>query len=92
MVVSRVKKFHQFLDRRYYHIYTDHRPLLGFYHSKPIPVVLSRVLRGNLLLSHYDYELVYHPGQEMGNADMFSTLLLLVKHSNGQPLADVLLL
>lgn len=93
-VVSGVKKFHQYLYGRHFKIYTDHKPLLGLlHHSKPIPAVLSpRLLRWNLLLGQYDYELVYRPGRQMGNADSFSRLPLPTKDFQPPPLEDVLLL
>ncbi|KAK3700097.1 hypothetical protein QZH41_015051 [Actinostola sp. cb2023] len=69
-VVFAVKKFHQFLYGRHFKIYTDHKPLLGLLSSdKAIPPMASgRVQRWVLTLSAYEYDLVYRPGRENGNA------------------------
>ncbi|KAK3725271.1 hypothetical protein QZH41_010111, partial [Actinostola sp. cb2023] len=80
-VVFAVKKFHQFLYGRHFKIYTDHKPLLGLLSSdKAIPPMASgRVQRWALTLSAYEYDLVYRPGRENGNADALSRLPLPVE-------------
>ena len=105
-VVFAVKKFHQFLYGRHYTIYTDHKPLLGIFKGdKPIPLMVSaRIQRWILTLATYEYDLMYQPGKENGNADALSRLPLktewsstlvpqevvnLVEHLNQSPLDAV---
>lgn len=61
------------------------------HHSKPIPAVLSSyMLRRTIVLAKCNYELVYRPGCEMKNADLFSQLLLPVTNGICQSFSDVL--
>jgi hypothetical protein len=55
---------------------TDHKPLLGLLgEHKPVSATASaRVQRWALLLSAYDYKLMYRWGLENGNADALSRL------------------
>ena len=73
-----VRKFHTYLYRRRFKIYTDHKPLLGLLQSnKAIPTTASpRIQRWALFLAGYSYELVYHSGRSIGNADGLSRLPL----------------
>nr|XP_037285122.1 uncharacterized protein K02A2.6-like [Rhipicephalus microplus] len=77
-LVFDVDRFHQYLLGISFKAYTDHKPLLGLLGaSKPVPVQSSpRVVRWDLKLSAYKYELVYKPGKELGHADAFSRLPL----------------
>ena len=70
-VVFAVKKFHQLLYGRHFNIYTDYKPLLGLLHpKKATPLMASgRMQRWALTLLAYEYELLYRPGNENGNAD-----------------------
>jgi predicted aspartyl protease len=83
-VVFAVKKFHQFLYGRHYTIYTDHKPLLGIFKcDKPVPLMVSgRIQRWILTLAAYEYDLVYRPGKENGNADALSRLPLKTEPSS----------
>ena len=73
-----VKKFHQFLYGRHFTIYTDHKPLLGIFRAgRAIPqMASSRIQRWALAMSTYEYDLLYRPGKENGNADALSRLPL----------------
>ena len=75
-VVFAVKKFHQFLYGRHFKIYTDHKPLLGLLHPEKATSLMasSRMQRWALTLLAYEYELLYHQGNENGNADGLSRL------------------
>ena len=77
-IVFAVKKFHQCISCRKFIIYSSHKPLehiLGDY--KPVPSQPSdRLMRGALILGNYDYQIVYHPGKELGHADGLSRLIL----------------
>ena len=75
-VVFAVKKFHQFLYGRHFKIYTDHKPLLGLLQpEKATPLMASsRMQRWAFTFLAYEYELLYRPGNENGNADGLSRL------------------
>ena len=77
-MVFAVQKFHQFLYGRHFTIFTDHKPLLGIFKcDKAVPLMASgRIQRWSLTLSAYEYDLVYRPGKENGNADALSRLPL----------------
>ena len=78
-VVFAVKKFHQFLYGRHFKIYTDHKPLLGLLNPEKVTPLTasSRMQRWALTLLAYEYELLYRPGNENGNADGLSRLPVL---------------
>lgn len=77
-IIAGVKKFHNYLYGRHFEIRTDHKPLLGLFTiDKPTPNTLSpRMIRWSLLLSGYDFSLVYKPGSSISNADGLSRLPL----------------
>ena len=73
-IIYAIKRFHQYLFGRHFHLYTDHKPLLGlFSEDKAIPnMAAARYQRWALLLSAYYYTLKYKAGRENLNADFFS--------------------
>ncbi|KAL5496563.1 hypothetical protein EMCRGX_G012869 [Ephydatia muelleri] len=77
-VVWSVKKFHQFLFGRQFVVYSDHKPLqFLFSETKPVPTMASsRIQRWALTLSAYNYQMVFRPGKNQGNADGLSRLPL----------------
>ena len=77
-VLFGVKKFHQFVYGRHFTVYTDHKLLLGLLNpDKPTPsMASSRMQRWALALLAYEYELIYRPGTQNGNADSLSRLPL----------------
>ena len=77
-VIFAVKKFQQFLYGRHFVIFADHKPLLGLFNpEKAISTMASgRVQRWPLTLLGYEYELVYRPDSQNGNADSLSRLPL----------------
>ena len=83
-MVFAVKKFHQFLYGRHYTIYTDYKPLLGIFKGgKPVPLMASgRIQRQALTLAAYEYDLIYRPGKENGNADALGRLPLKIETSS----------
>ena len=76
-VAFAVKKFHQFLYGRHFKIYTDHKPLLGLLHPEKPSMASSRMQRWAFTFLAYEYELLYRPGNENGNADGLSRLPVL---------------
>ena len=77
-LVFAVKKFHHYLFGHKFTIYTDHKPLLGLFgENKAIPDrSAARIARWALMLSAYDYQLLYRQGVLNGNADALSRLPL----------------
>ena len=75
-LVFAVKKFHHFVFGMKFTIYTDHKPLLGLFgENKGIPErSAARIARWALMLSAYDYRLLYRQGILSGNADALSRL------------------
>lgn len=75
-LVYAVNKFRYFLLGRSFTIRSDHKPLLGLFgKGKQIPVnANARIQRWALLLSQYDYELVFKAGKENKVADALSRL------------------
>ncbi|XP_064464374.1 uncharacterized protein K02A2.6-like [Ornithodoros turicata] len=93
VVVFGMKHFHHFVAGRHITVVTDHKPLLGiFSQEKQIPAVLSpRMLRWCLLLSAYDYTLIYRPAHRHQNADALSRLPLPTT-ANEDTTGDILML
>ena len=75
-IIEAIKKFHQYLYHRKFHLLTDHKPLFGLLAEyKPIPsMCTSRIQRWAILLAAYNYKLHYCKGQLNGNADCLSRL------------------
>ncbi|KFD60021.1 hypothetical protein M514_07753 [Trichuris suis] len=80
-IVVGIKKFHQYIFGRHVQIQTDHKPLLGMLaRAIQTPVSMSpRMMRWSILLSAYDYDLLYRPGKQISNADALSRLPLSAK-------------
>ncbi|CAH2085636.1 unnamed protein product [Euphydryas editha] len=89
-----IQKFHNYLAGRYFTVVTDHKPLLGIFNpKKPMPVILSpRLTRIAIALTSHDYDIVYRPGTQIGNADSLSRWPLPVSDQEEQPLYDILLM
>lgn len=77
-LVFGVTKFYQYLWGRPFEAVTDHKPLLGLLgQDRPVPTLASpRLVRWALLLSPYQYKLVYRAGKSIGHADALSRLPL----------------
>ncbi len=75
-VVFGIQKFHKYLYGRSFTICTDHKPLISLFNEKkPIPQMGSpRVQRWAVLLSAYDYTMVFRPGKANVCADALSRL------------------
>lgn len=73
-----VKKFHQYLWGRHFTLVTDHRPLLTLFgEHKSLPTLAAaRIQRWAIILSAYDYTIVYWKSEEHSNADGLSRCLL----------------
>ena len=76
-----IKKFHQYLYGRRFTLVTDHKPLTAILGPKKgIPsLAAARLQRWAILLSAYDYKIVFKPTQAHSNADGLSRLPLPVK-------------
>ena len=75
-VIYGVTKFHQWLWGRKFKIITDHQPLLRLFSEtqETTKLAASRLVRWSILLSAYNYEIVYRPGANHQNADALSRL------------------
>lgn len=77
-LVFGVKKFHQYLWGRQFNLITDHRPLLTLFgEHKGLPTMAAaRIQRWAIILSAYDYHILYQQSEKHGNADGLSRVPL----------------
>lgn len=77
-VIFGVKKFHQYLWGRKFKIVTDHKPLLTLFgEHKCLPTMAAaRIQRWAIILSAYDYTIVYCASEKHSNADGLSRVPL----------------
>ena len=86
-LVYGVKKFHRYLYGRKFTLLTDHQPLTTIFNPKKgIPsLAAARLQRWALLLSAYNYDIIYKSTKEHSNADGLSRLPL---PTNSSPPVD----
>lgn len=77
-LVFGVKRFHSFLFGHHFELVTDHQPLLALLHEhRPTSAQASACIRRwSLLLSAYEYKIIYRKTQQHQNADALSRLPL----------------
>ncbi|XP_031330712.1 uncharacterized protein K02A2.6-like [Photinus pyralis] len=77
-IVFAIKKFHKFIFGHKFTLITDHEPLKTIFgNKKSIPTLShSRLQRWAIILSGYEYNIIYKKGSEVANADGFSRLPL----------------
>lgn len=77
-VIFGVQRFHKYIYGRKFTIVTDHKPLLSLFNEmKAVPQMASpRIQRWAVTLRAYEYEIIYRPGKDHGNADALSRLPL----------------
>ena len=77
-IIFVVRKFHQYLHVRHFHIQSDHKQLQYlFHHCKQVPAMASaRIQRWALMLGAYDYSIAHKPGKAIAHADGLSRLPL----------------
>ena len=70
-IIFGVRKFHQYLYGRVFTLFTDHKPLTSILGPKTgIPTLAAaRMQRWALILSAYQYNIMYHNSKENANAD-----------------------
>ena len=73
-IIFCLKRFHQFLYGRSFHIITDHKPLLQLLgEHKPVPVhTAARLQRYSLILASYNYKLEFRSTKFHVDADCMS--------------------
>lgn len=72
-IVSTIKKFHKYLYGKKFTVYTDHKPLIGIFGKDgKNAIFVTRLQRYIMELSIYDFDIVYRPSSQMGNADFCS--------------------
>ncbi|RXN15994.1 putative protein K02A2.6-like protein [Labeo rohita] len=93
-VVLGIQKFHKYLYGRSFTICTDHKPLISLFNEKkPIPQMGSpRVQRWAVLLSAYDYTMVFRPGKANACADALSRLPIKDEETEEKKSEQVLML
>ena len=74
VIIFGVKKFHQYLLGQTFRIVTDHKSLVSLFSpTRPILDSLpSRIIKWSLLMSSYDYSIIYKPGTNIVAADVMS--------------------
>ena len=75
-IIFGVRKFHQYLYGRVCTLFTDHKPLTSILGQKagiPTPAA-TRMQRWALIVSAYQYTIVYRNSKENANADAMSRL------------------
>ena len=77
-IIFGVRKFHQYIHGRRFHIQSDHKPLQYLFHqSKQVPAMASaRIQRWALMLGAYNYSIAHKPGKAITHADALSRLPL----------------
>ena len=77
-IIFGVTKFQQYLFRKHFTLFTDHKPLIYLFHPhRSVPQMASaRIQHWYLLLGAYSYDICYTPGKDHGNADSLSRLPL----------------
>ena len=84
-MVFGIQKFHSFLYGREFTLYTDHKPLTTILSPKKGILSLStRLQRWALLLSAYNYKIVFKPTSAHANADGLSRLPLAKESTDSQ--------
>ena len=93
-IVYGVKHFHTYLFGHSFELVTDHQPLLALLNEKrpTSPQASARVRRWSLLLSAYEYTLVFRKTEAHGNADALSRLPLPVAPAETQSPPELVLL
>lgn len=77
-IIFCVKKFHKYIYGRSFTLVSDHQPLRVIFNpNRNISVMsASRIIRWNVILSAYDYQIEYRKGKQLYEADMLSRLPL----------------
>lgn len=77
-IIFSIKKFHKYIYGRPFILVSDHQPLRVIFNpNKGISVMsASRIIRWNIILSAYDYQIEFRKGSELIEADMLSRLPL----------------
>ena len=93
-IIIGVVRLHQYLLRRHFVIYTNHKPLLTFSPDKILPpVAAALVLCWSLILAGYQYKMLFRKGTEHGNIDVLSRLPLPSSSADDQERpSDIILL
>ena len=70
------EKFSMYLLGRFFHMETDHKPLVPLLSTKSLDALPPRVLRFRLRLMRYSFTIIYTPGKHLCIPDTLSRALL----------------
>ena len=71
-IIFALSNFHRFLYGRPFNLVTDHKPLLALFGPAKVTPTLAAWF--SLMLSQYQYTIVYQKTSDHGNADVLSRL------------------
>jgi hypothetical protein len=69
-VVTGIRHFHRYLVGRKFTIYSDHQCLKSVFNNKNVKH--HRILRWQMEIAQYDFDIIWRPGKKMGHADFCS--------------------
>ena len=79
------EKFYYYLAGRYFHVETDHKPLVSVMSEKELAKLHLRVQRFRLRMMKFSYDVTYTPGEKLVLADALSRAPVQIQVSEIEP-------